>query len=174
MVSKATPGCVQYAETRSHLHSPECFLDKCLNWTSLEKPVNKKTEEERETHIREKKRPSKHKGEERGEAALWETGRKGLFWVDAKCLSPNLFHLQKFCLLECQQRPLQSASLLFTCLFSSTPLGICFINTNHTFVQYKLCPTQEQGKTLADGDKETVLCMGSWLKCSLPWRLIQS
>lgn len=47
-------------------------------------------------------------------------------------------------------------------------IGICFINMNHTFVQYKLCPTQEQGKTQVDGDKETVLCRGSWLKHSLP------
>lgn len=159
MASKATPGCVQYAETRSHLHSPECFLDKSLNWTSLEKPVNKKKEKERETHTLERKRDpastkekeEKQHCESQAEKVSFEL--KGIFWVDAKCLSPNLFRLQKFCLLECQQRPLQSASVLFSCLFSSASLGICFININHTFVQYKLCPTQEQGKTQVDGTK---------------------
>lgn len=54
--------------------------------------------------------------------------------------------------------------LYFGFLFSSTSLGVCFINMNCTFVQYKLCHTQEQGKTQVDGDKDTVLCTGFLLK----------
>lgn len=79
----------------------------------FKKPVNKKGGKDRDTHIREKRDPASTK-EKEGEAAAWERGRKILFWVGAsKCLSPNLYHLQKFCLLECQRGPLQSASVLF-------------------------------------------------------------
>lgn len=173
MVSKATPGCVQYAETRSHLQSPECFLDKSLNWTSLEKPVNKKGEththkREKETQQAQRRKREKQQCEREAENVSFELVLVNVcpqictIYRSFACWSASEGHYK-----------VSLCYLYFTCLFS-TSLGICFINMNHTFVQYKLCHTQEQGKTQVDGDKETVLCTGSLLKCCLPWRFIQA
>lgn len=87
-----------------------------LNWTSLKRPVNKKGERDTRTYTREKETQQAQR--RKREKQHCERDRKSLLWVGAsKCLSPNLYHLQKFCLLECQRRPLQSASVLFILWF---------------------------------------------------------